>query len=167
MYHISPSTFRGPFSTLNHLYLTCWRDRRVRVALFAYLLPDFCIPLLERHSPGPGWTIAHHAVLALLCLYAFPLCRQRWKVVGMNGWMGFHPKLRIPSQFSTQSFALGLVNGWAICQALGASGAPHTLAFCLYAFMFTLFHFSEFLVTGSPPLPLINCPIPLFSLCQP
>lgn len=123
-----PSQFKR--SLISHLFSYCWSDRRLRVALFAFLIPNCSIPLFEPRNSNMLLSSVHHLLLSLLCVYMFPISRYRWK-------------------FSLQAFLLGIINGWAIALALSNGFEhPHLLTFCLYAYVFTLFHFSEFLMTA-------------------
>ncbi|KAL3097784.1 hypothetical protein niasHS_000519 [Heterodera schachtii] len=106
-----------------------WVDCRVRSAVLTFLFPNCSISLVEPHLHSLLLTLLHHVLLVFICLFFVPMSRNRWK-------------------FNFQSFLLGVVNGWSIAFALVHSSRLHTVTFCIYAYFFSLFHFSEFLMTA-------------------
>ncbi|CAK5088956.1 unnamed protein product [Meloidogyne enterolobii] len=115
------------FKQLNY----CLKDIRVRVSLFAYLLPNCFIPIFERYNSNIFISFILIAILGFICVVLIKTSRQRW-------------------MYSSQAFLLGTVNAWAIKFSVDAfeKGRTDVITFCLYVILFGLFHFSEFLMTA-------------------
>jgi protein-S-isoprenylcysteine O-methyltransferase len=101
-------------------------DRRLRAAAISFTVSSLSIALLERFT---SWeqTFLH-------CLFLFILCCLS------SGYQYY--------KFSLQACALGLATGSSVVCGIYYGHTSQYAAFCRYAYIFSVFHASEFFMTA-------------------